>query len=134
MKRLHTFIAILAFAFPSYAQIIVGVDEAKNAATRFAMRENLVDAQINPRIDDSSIFPVVEGEDTLLYLIPIEDYSIIVSRLKCFSPILGYFKTPTQSEAQARMVNDNYFIQKYCHYSTMRRIIPLFPLAPAKSG
>lgn len=117
MKRLHVFIAILVFAFPSYAQIIVGINEAKNAATRFAIRENLIGAQTNPRTDDSSVFQVVEGEDTLLYLIPVEDYTIIVSRLKCFPPILGYFKMPSQSEARTRLVNDNYFIQKYCHYS-----------------
>lgn len=130
MKKIQIFFTVMLFMFSSHAQTIVNAEVAKSAALHFAMTENLISVQNNPRTDTTTVQSVVVDEDTLLYLFPADQYYIIVSRFKCFPPILGYFDTSTQSGTLTESLRDNYFIQKYCYYAKhakARRITQVLP-------
>ncbi len=117
MKKLQILLITLIASFSSKAQVFVNMDEARDAAVFFATKENLAVHQNNTKIDTSVIYPIIVDGDTLLFLYPVEQYYIIVSRLKCFSPILGYFDRSDSSNHQSDLVSNNYFVQRYCYYS-----------------
>ena len=117
MKKLQILLITLIASFSSKAQDFVNMDEARDAAVFFATKENLAVHQNNTKIDTSVIYPIIVDGDTLLFLYPVEQYYIIVSRLKCFSPILGYFDRSDSSNHQSDLVSNNYFVQRYCYYS-----------------
>lgn len=122
MKKTQILIITLLVAFSSRSQNHVKMDEAKSAAVCFAIKENLAGNLTNTRFDDSVVYPIIDDGDTLLFLYPVKQYYIIVSRFKCFPPILGYFEDPTPYNYQSDIVENNYFVQRYCYYSkkTMR--------------
>lgn len=112
MKKLQILLITLIASFSSKAQVFVNMDEARDAAVFFATKENLAVHQNNTKIDTSVIYPIIVDGDTLLFLYPVEQYYIIVSRLKCFSPILGYFDRSDSSNHQSDLVSNNYFVQR----------------------
>lgn len=122
MKKTQILLMALLVAFSSKSQNYVKMDEARNAAVCFAIKENLAGNLTNTRFDDSVVYPIIDDGDTLLFLYPVKQYYIIVSRFKCFPPILGYFEDPTPYNYQSDIVENNYFVQRYCYYSkkTMR--------------
>ncbi len=117
MKKTQILLITIIVSFSSKAQDFVNMDEAREAAAFFASKENLAVHQDDKRIDTSDIYPIIDDGDTLLFLYPVGQYFIIVSRLKCFPPILGYFDSPDSSNHLSDLISDNYFVQRYCYYS-----------------
>lgn len=108
-----------------HAQTIVNVDEAREAALRFAIKKNLSRSLSSPSINDSVYCPVDEYGDTLLYLVPVNGYHIIISRLKCFPPVLGYSNSLRHLD-----IDKNYFLQKYCYCSKQALTSRLTTISP----
>lgn len=114
MKKLFLFSFLMGLTLLLNGQTVISADDAVSAALRFANRGFYA---VNPAYSENDveeITPIIDNEDTLLFFVRIGDSTIVVSRLKCFPPILAFFEVNRNGGSTIDCPGANYFIQRYC--------------------
>lgn len=111
-KQIYIFLTFLLLAIMSTAQETVSQNEAVQMARKFI--SNKIQHKAN---DSTNINVIVNGLDTILYEVIIENKSIILPGIKSCRPILAYLDNPRWASAldSASLAANGhgYFIRKY---------------------